>query len=97
MITIGVHITSTANGILFVTNDYAPLIGFEKTFRLKSSLARIQQKTEWVTAETLDGQQFNFTNVLDPLNTNIVWVEEFDGVPCATIGELFDKFQAIFG
>lgn len=92
---VGIDVTSNTNGIKFVLNDYAPILGFAKLFRTKASIQKVVLKSEWVEYTTLDDNTYLIGVLFDPAQTNVLQVDSIDGVAPTDLEDLFDKIYDI--
>lgn len=90
MITTGIQVTSNTRGILFTMNDYSTSMGFSKFFRDKMTVQAVALRDAWIEYTTIDGKQFAISNVLDPLQPNILKVESVDSVVPTSLSDLYD-------
>jgi hypothetical protein len=95
MITIGIAITSSTRGVLFTTNDYAPILGFSKFFRATETVQSVALKSTWIEYTTNDGKTFAVSNIYDATQLNLLKVETVNGVAPSSLSDLFDKFYTI--
>ena len=92
---VGIEVISNTSGIKFILNDYAPILGFIKFFRTKSSIQNVVLKNGWVEYTTDDGKTFLIGILFDPAQPNILQVDTVDGVAPTDLSDLFDKIYNI--
>jgi len=95
MITTGIQLTSSTRGLLFILNDYAPILGFSKFFRVQDTVQNVALKSTWIEYTTNDGKTFAISHIYDALQPNILKVESVNGVAPTSVSDLFDKLYTI--
>ena len=86
-------VTSTANSVRFVANDYAAIFGWSKRTRLKTSLITLTLHSNFV--EYLVGENTKYYIHYTSNGDNALIVDSIDGVAPTSLSDLYDKMIAI--
>jgi hypothetical protein len=92
---IGIELTSSTRGLLFIMNDYTPILGFSKFFRVTDTVQNVALKSTWIEYNTTDGKTFAVSYIYDSAQPNILKVESVNGVTPTSLSDLFDKLYTI--
>jgi hypothetical protein len=92
---IGIELTSSARGLLFIMNDYTATMGFSKFFRVTDTVQNVALKDTWIEYTTNDGKTFAISYTYDAAQPNILKVEKVNGVAPTSLSDLFDKLYNI--
>jgi hypothetical protein len=92
---VGIEVISNTNGVKFILNDYASILGFLEFFRTKSSIQIVVLMNNWVEYTTIDGKTFLLGTQFDLNQPNVLQVDKIDGVDVIDLKDLFDKIYNI--
>ena len=90
-----IQVTSNTSAVIFDLGVYAPVLGFSKFFRLKSTINTIALNPDWITYRTSDGSEFAIVHAPVAGEPNLLVVESVNGVTTTSLDDLFNKLLSI--